>query len=175
MVTPSTFDTRISPSLEPKALLHILNSGQLLMLEPTKRNAIIICKAFHAEFVGPGAAVGGPLDIESAGIIPLGDIAFCQPQTYRERQTAFAKRMHWIKWLQQTTDSPLPTQRARVLLFSLEEFFSAKEVAFIPSDVLARLAGVLPQTIDAARSIPKQSLGNLEANLTSGTLQFFES
>lgn len=156
MLSPT--NSMSSQVLESTALLNTLNSGQLLMLEPSKRNAIIICKAFHAEFAGPGAAVGGPLDIESAGIIPIGDVSFLHPQTYEERQTAFAKRMHWIRWLQQATDNPIPIQRARILLFSLEEFFSALEVSALPSEVLARLAGVLPQTLDSARSRPKQVL-----------------
>lgn len=132
-------------------LLLTLNSGQLLMIDPQRHNAVIICKAFHAEFAGPGAAVGGALDIDSTRIIAIGEAGLLHPQTYEERQAAYAKRMHWMRWLQQATDNPSPTQRARILLFSLEEFFSPEEVRQLPSDVLARLVGVLPQTVDAIR------------------------
>ncbi|MDX2270431.1 MAG: hypothetical protein NW237_00565 [Cyanobacteriota bacterium] len=141
----------LSQRVEPQQLLRTLSSGQLLMVDPHKHNALIICKTFHAEFAGPGAAVGGPLDIESASIVPIGDVSLLHPQTHQERLNAYSKRMHWTRWLQQTTDNPVPSQRARVLLFSLEEFFSAEDVARLPNDVLARLVGVLPQTIAAAR------------------------
>lgn len=40
-------------------LLSQLNSGQLLMVNRNRRNGLIIYKRFHAEFAGPGAAVGG--------------------------------------------------------------------------------------------------------------------
>lgn len=151
MMTPSGSDYSLSKRVEPQQLLRTLSSGQLLMVDPHKRNAVIICKTFHAEFAGPGAAVGGPLDIEAGGIVPIGDISLLHPQSHSDRQNAYAKRMHWMRWLQQTTDNPIPLQRARVLLFSLEEFFSGEDVRYLPNDVLARLVGVLPQTIAAAR------------------------
>ncbi len=139
------------PWVEPGQLIHSLSSGQLLMVDPQRHNALIICKTFHAEFAGPGAAVGGPLDVESSSVIPIGDVALVHPQGYQERQNAYTKRLHWMRWLQQITDNPLPAQRARILLFSLEEFFSAELVRQLPDDILARLVGVLPQTIAAAR------------------------
>ncbi len=137
--------------VEPGQLIRSLSSGQLLMVDPQRHNALIICKTFHAEFAGPGAAVGGPLDVESGGVVPIGDVALLHPRDHQERQNAYAKRLHWMRWLQQITDNPLPAQRARVLLFSLEEFFSADLVSQLPDDILARLVGVLPQTITAAR------------------------
>lgn len=136
---------------ESQQLLMTLNSGQLLMVDPHRHNAVIICKAFHAEFAGPGAAVGGALDIDSSRIIPVGDAGLLHPGTYQERQTAYAKRMHWMRWLQQVTNNTSPSQRARVLLFSLQEFFSPQDVDQIPSEILARLVGVLPETIENSR------------------------
>jgi hypothetical protein len=141
----------LSNRVEPQKLLRTLSTGQLLMVDPQRANAVIICKAFHAEFAGPGAAVGGVIDVESVGIIPIGDVGLIHPSSYEERQSAYAKRLHWMRWLQQTTDNPIPLQRARVLLFSLEEFFSAEQVDGLPNDVLARLVGVLPQTIATVR------------------------
>ncbi|MGQ9836765.1 MAG: hypothetical protein ACUVRV_02055 [Cyanobacteriota bacterium] len=137
--------------IEPGQLIRSLSSGQLLMLDPHRHSALIICKAFHAEFAGPGAAVGGPLDIESGNVLPIGDVALLHPQNHQERQNAYSKRLHWMRWLQQITDNPLPAQRARVLLFSLEEFFSTDLVSQLPDEILARLVGVLPQTIAATR------------------------
>ncbi|MEN9224293.1 MAG: hypothetical protein Q6L60_06435 [Thermostichus sp. HHBFW_bins_43] len=136
---------------EPGQLIRSLSSGQLLMVDPQRHNALIICKTFHAEFAGPGAAVGGPLDVESGNVVPIGDVVLLHPQDHQERQNAYAKRLHWMRWLQQITDNPLPAQRARVLLFSLEEFFSTDLVSQLPDEILARLVGVLPQTITAAR------------------------
>lgn len=146
-------------SQESQQLLLTLNSGQLLMVDPHRHNGVIICKAFHAEFAGPGAAVGGALDVNSTRIIAVGEAGLLHPQTYQERQIAYSKRMHWMRWLQQATDNPDPAQRARILLFSLGEFFSPVDVARLPSDVLARLVGVLPQTIEAIRyptPVPRQ-------------------
>lgn len=40
-------------------ILARLHSGQLWMVNSRRRNGLILCKAFHAEFAGPGAAVGG--------------------------------------------------------------------------------------------------------------------
>ncbi|MGF1575825.1 MAG: hypothetical protein ACFCU9_07765 [Cyanophyceae cyanobacterium] len=151
-------DRSLSSHLEPLTLVRTLSSGQLLMVDPHKRNALIICKTFHAEFAGPGAAVGGPLDIESATIIPVGDVTLLHPASHQERQRAYAKRKHWMRWLQQTTENPIPAQRARGLLTSLEEFFSPEDVSHLPNDVLARLVGVLPQTIEAAR-LPGEETG----------------
>lgn len=89
--------------------------------------------------------------MESGGVVPIGDVVLLHPQDHQERQNAYAKRLHWMRWLQQITDNPLPAQRARILLFSLEEFFSADLVSQLPDDILARLVGVLPQTIAAVR------------------------
>jgi hypothetical protein len=139
------------PWVDPEQLVCSLGSGQLLMVAPQRHNALIICKTFHAEFAGPGAAVGGPLDVESSSVVPIGDVALLHPRSYQERQNAYAKRLHWMRWLQQITDNPLSAQRARTLLFSLEEFFSAEVVSQLPDEVLARLVGVLPQTIAASR------------------------
>ncbi|MFT0795904.1 hypothetical protein [Synechococcus sp. H70.1] len=151
MNEPSPNSHSLVPWVEPGQLIRSLSSGQLLMVDPQRPNALIICKTFHAEFAGPGAAVGGPLDVESSSVIPIGDVALLHPQGYQERQNAYAKRLHWMRWLQQITDNPLPARRARILLFSLEEFFSAELVSQLPDEVLARLVGVLPQTIAAAR------------------------
>ncbi|MFS8910518.1 hypothetical protein NW841_05185 [Synechococcus sp. H60.3] len=151
MNEPSPNSHSLVQWVEPGQLIRSLSSGQLLMVDPQRHNALIICKTFHAEFAGPGAAVGGPLDVESSSVIPIGDVALLHPQSYQERQNAYTKRLHWMRWLQQITDNPLPAQRARILLFSLEEFFSAELVKQLPDDILARLVGVLPQTIAAAR------------------------
>ncbi|MFS8900865.1 hypothetical protein NW845_05720 [Synechococcus sp. H60.2] len=151
MNEPSPNSHSLVQWVEPGQLIRSLSSGQLLMVDPQRHNALIICKTFHAEFAGPGAAVGEPLDVESSSVIPIGDVALLHPQGYQERQNAYTKRLHWMRWLQQITDNPLPAQRARILLFSLEEFFSAELVKQLPDEVLARLVGVLPQTIAAAR------------------------
>ncbi len=90
--------------VEPGQLIRTLSSGQLLMVDPQRHNALIICKTFHAEFAGPGAAVGGPLDVESGGVVPIGDVVLLHPQDHQERQSAYAKRLHWMRWLQQITD-----------------------------------------------------------------------
>jgi hypothetical protein len=119
----------------------------LLAINEHKRSGLILCKSFHAEFAGPGAAVGTLVDQDCLAIIAIGSPEITQIQTHEERQQAYGRRIQWIRWLQKITDHPDPVQRAEKLFSGFEAFFGRQILMSLPDEVLALLAGVLPQTI----------------------------
>lgn len=131
-----------------------LNSGQLLMVNSRRRNGLIIYKRFHAEFAGPGAAIGSFFDVDCQRAVPVGDLSLVYPETQEERQNAYKIRRQWIRLTQQLTDNPVPLQRAQMILNQFENYFGAEMVAQLPDESFALLVGVLPQTIRMMRRNP---------------------
>ena len=133
------------------------NSGQLLVIDGDRQGGIIICKRHHAEFAGPGAAIGGIFDIECCRVIPIGDLNLVYPETYEHRQQAYAIRQQWIRLTQEVTNNPVPLERGVEILTLLEEHFDHESVSYIPDECLAMLVGVLPKTIKMSRkAIPNK-------------------
>lgn len=124
----------------------------LLAVSERKRSGLIVCKPYHAEFAGPGAAVGTLIDHECIAIIAIGSPEIVEVSSHEERQRAYGRRIQWIRWLQKITDHSEPLQRVEKLFAGLEAFFGTKVLNSLSDDVLALLAGVLPQTIQVARS-----------------------
>ncbi len=129
-----------------------LNSGRLMAVDGTRRNGLIICKRYHSEFAGPGAAVGGLLDINVRQTIPVGDLALLPLEGYEDRQKAYSIRRHWTRLVQQLNESQVPQERARMLIEQFEQYFDASTVECLPDEALASLVGVLPQTMRLART-----------------------
>jgi len=121
------------------------------MVDSRRRNGLILIKRFHAEFAGPGAAVGGAFDVDSVQAIPVGDFCLVSPQSPEERQKAFGIRRHWVRLTEQLTRKPVALERAQMLLTQFEQYFDAETVVQIPDQALALLIGVFPQTILRAR------------------------
>lgn len=134
-------------------ILKELSNGKLLLVDGRRRNGLILIKRFHAEFAGPGAAVGGAFDVDSVQAIPVGDFCLVYPQSPQERQKAFGIRRHWVRLTEQLTAKPEALERAQMILTQLEQYFDAETVAQIPDQALALLIGVFPQTILRARQI----------------------
>nr|WP_225938603.1 hypothetical protein [Kovacikia minuta] len=132
-------------------ILTQLNSGQLLIVNSRRRNGLIIYKRFHAEFAGPGAAIGSFFDVDCQRAIPVGDLSLIHPETQEERQKAYLIRRQWIRLTQQLTDNPVPLQRAQMILNQFENYFGAETVADLPDEAFALLVGVLPYTIKMMR------------------------
>ncbi|HEY9847977.1 MAG TPA: hypothetical protein V6D28_00845 [Leptolyngbyaceae cyanobacterium] len=132
-------------------ILAQLRSGKLLVVNRNKRNGLIIHKPYHAEFAGPGAAVGGVFDLDCQLAIPVGNFSLVVPESYEARQTAYKTRRQWIMLTKQIADKPEPLERAEKLITQFEAFFEAQTVAHLPDDALAPLVGVLPQTVAKAR------------------------
>lgn len=143
--------TDLTEHPDSSLLLAEINSDQLLMVDSRRRNGLILIKRFHAEFAGPGAAVGGAFDADSVEAIPVGDFCLVSPQSPEERQKAFGIRRHWVRLTEQLTAKPAALERAQMILTQFEQYFDRETVAQIPDRALALLVGVFPQTIRAAR------------------------
>jgi hypothetical protein len=131
-----------------------IHAGELMMVNDRRRNGLIICKTYYAEFAGPGAAVGGEFDLDCDHIIPVGDLSMLVPKNHDDRQRAFKIRRQWIKLTQQFTDHSEPAQRARMILNQFENYFDQSMISKIPDDAFSLLVGVLPYTIRQARRTP---------------------
>ena len=145
------------PSLQgedPDRLLERIRSGQLWVVNGKRRNGLILCKEFHAEFAGPGAAVGSVFDLDCVRVIPVGDLSLVRPETHKDRQNAYLIRRQWIKLTQQSTDQSAPLQRAKMILTQFETYFDQGTIARVPDDVFAMMVGVLPYSVRMARRTP---------------------
>jgi hypothetical protein len=125
----------------------------LLVVNSRRRNGIILFKRYHAEFAGPGAAVGGEFDQDCQLALPLGNLSLLRPESTEERQRAYALRRQWVRLIIQITNNPVPLQRAQLIINQFEHYFDAKTMAQLPDEALALLVGVLPKTIRMARSL----------------------
>lgn len=142
-------------NLHSSDIIKELSKGKLLLVDSRRRNGLILIKHFHAEFAGPGAAVGGAFDVDSQEVIPVGDFCLVDPQSPQERQKAFGIRRHWVRLMEQLTAKPEALDRAQMLLTQFEQYFDPPTVAQIPDRALALLIGVFPHTIRSARQIDR--------------------
>jgi len=148
------------PIIQPTEILNQLHSGQLLRVNGCRGNALIICHRHHAELAGPGAAVGGPFDVDCSRVIPVGKISIVYPESPIERQKAYAQRQRWILFTQHAMESWVPLQRAKNLLILLDKYFDPQIIDQLPDEVLAQLVGVLPKTM----SLVRQSIESQESS-----------
>jgi hypothetical protein len=140
--------------VSPELLLDYIRSGQVWTVNSRQRNGVILCKPFHSEFAGPGAAIGGYLDPDCQRVIPMGKLSLVRATSHQERQNAYLIRRQWIKLTQQVTDKSAPLQRAQLILNQFENYFDQETVARIPDEAFALMVGVLPYTVRMARRTP---------------------
>lgn len=133
-------------------LLKQLYDKQLLIVDRNARNGLILYKRYHAEFAGPGSAVGGLFDLDCQKVLPVGNFSLVTPESARERQQAYALRRQWIRLIRQITDNPVPLQRAQMILNQFEHYFDPKTISKLPDEAFALLVGVLPHTIRKVRN-----------------------
>lgn len=133
-------------------ILAQLKAKELLVVNPRRKNGLIVCKKYHAEFAGPGAVIGGQFDLDVINVIPVGDISLIYPQTPKERKQAYKMRRQWVRLTKQIIDNPIPTERAQVIINQFEHWFDPETVTQLPDEVFALLVGVLPQTIRKVRN-----------------------
>jgi hypothetical protein len=138
-----------SPDIDP--LLARITGGELLIVNSRRRNGLILCKPFHAEFVGPGAAVGSTFDLDCIGAVPLGDLSLVSPKSGEERQNAYRIRLQWLRLTGQFSSRGNASQRAQKILELFEQFFEREEVGQLSDDLVAKIVGVLPYTIRQTR------------------------
>ncbi len=147
------------PEIQPTELmqkenhqpLQMLKSGQLLSIADLPGTGLILRKAFHCEFVGPGAAVGGMFDMGCIMVYAVGQVKFLVPATASERKEAFQNRITYLERLQELTCGEVPLRRAFSALEYLGEILGAEAVREIPDELMARLVGVFPETMAIAR------------------------
>ena len=128
-----------------------LRQGQLLIVNPRRRNGLILIKKYHAEFAGPGSVVGSIFDNDLEKVILVGNLSLIKPRTPQEKQRGYLIRRQWVRLMKQITDNPIPQERAQVILNQFENWFDAETVAVLPDEAFALLVGVLPQTIRKTR------------------------
>jgi hypothetical protein len=121
------------------------------MVNSRRRNGLILYKSYHAEFAGPGAAVGGFYDRDCKSALPVGNLSLLSPASYEERQRAYLIRRQWIRLMRQITEKTVPQQRVQMILTQFENYFDGETVAQLPDDAFALLVGVLPQTVRTVR------------------------
>jgi len=146
-----------NPPKPPKSLI-IEEFGfnyQLLIVDPRLRNGLIIYKRYHAEFAGPGAAVGGIFDHDCRQVIPVGDMRLLTPESADERKRACLIRRQWAQLTIQITNHPTSAKRVQKILSQFEGFFDAETIAKIPDEAFALLVGVFPYTIQMIRDSPR--------------------
>ena len=134
-------------------LLTLLHSGKVFIVNSRKRNGLILFKRYHAEFAGPGAAVGGNYDSDCQIALPIGNLSLLNPESYDERQKAYLIRRQWIRLIKQITENALPQQRVQKILDQFDQYFPSEMVADLPDIAFALLVGVLPQTVGTVRRL----------------------
>ncbi len=142
--------TEQSDSLD---LLRMLHGGKLFIVNSRRRNGLILFKRHHAEFAGPGAAVGGDYDRDCFAALPIGNLSLLSPETNEDRQKAYLIRRQWIRLIKQITENSVPKQRVHKILDQFEQYFTSDMVSRLPDEVFALLVGVLPQTVGIVRRL----------------------
>ncbi|QHU99176.1 hypothetical protein BWK47_02915 [Synechocystis sp. CACIAM 05] len=135
-----------------EALLEQIQNKQSLVINPRRRNGVILVKPYHAEFAGPGAFVGGDLDQDVTFCYPVGNLAWLTPPSSAEQIKAYLIRRQWTVLIKQIVDNPIAMERAQVILNQLENWFDDATVALLPDSAVATLVGVLPSTVRSART-----------------------
>jgi len=124
---------------------------RLLAVSEHKKSGLILCKEFHAEFAGPGAAIALSVEEDYEAILALGSPELVEVVTPEERQKAYSRRIQWLRWLQKIAETAEPSVRAERLLSGFAAFFGSQVAVDLPDDLLATLVGVMPSTIAIAK------------------------
>jgi hypothetical protein len=141
----------LNPSSVAFELLHQLRSCKQWIINPRRKNGIIIYKPYHAEFAGPGAVIGGLFDRDVVAIFPVGKLSLIQAHDCEERKRSYLIRRQWIRLFTKILENPDPIERAQVILNQFEHWFDIETAHQVSNDAFARLIGVLPQTIAQVR------------------------
>lgn len=146
------FGAAVNQELKVDDVVEKIGNGQLWVVNSRRRNGLIVLREFHAEFAGPGAAVGGLIDDDIVDVIPIGNLSLLAPDSHEDHQNAIKIRLQWIRLTQNFTDQPEPADRARMILEQFKTYFDQETVDLVSDDAFAMLVGVLPQTVHRVRS-----------------------
>jgi hypothetical protein len=136
------------PTVTP---ITVASDASLLMVSEHKKSGLILCKEFHAEFAGPGAALGSPVEQPYKAVIAIGSPEIVEANGGHDRSRAYGLRIQWGRWLYKIADHEDPIVRVEKLFAGFEGFFGRSVVLSIPSEVMALLVGVLPMTVDQVK------------------------
>jgi hypothetical protein len=139
-------------ALSSVAILERLKKGELLAVNPRRKNGLILIKKYHGEFAGPGAVVGGFFDLDVVKVIPVGNLSLIPLENSEERQKAYLIRRQWLRLTKQIADNPFPLERAQMILNQFEHWFDPQTANQLPDEAFALLVGVVSQTIRKARN-----------------------
>ncbi|ACK65331.1 conserved hypothetical protein [Rippkaea orientalis PCC 8801] len=139
------------PKQQIANILTQLREKQLLIINPKRKNGLILYKPYHAEFAGPGAAIGAKFDEDVLHVLPVGILSLLIPTTSQERINGYKLRRQWVKLAQQISTHSTPQKRAQTILNQFEHWFDAETTHQLPDEAFSLLVGVLPQTINAVR------------------------
>ena len=128
-----------------------LRDKQLLVVNPKKKNGLIIYKKYHAEFAGPGAVIGSYFDVDVIGILPVGNLSLIAPQNPQERVSGYLLRRQWVMLIKKITQIKEPIKRAEAIVNQFRNWFDEETASQLPDEAFARLVGVLPETVAKAR------------------------
>lgn len=134
-------------------IIHQLRSQKQWVINPRRKNGIILYKPYHAEFAGPGAVIGGIFDQDVVKVVQVGKLSLIKANNSQERQRSYLIRRQWIKLLTKILENPDPIQRAQVILNQFENWFDPQTASSVSNLAFANLIGVLPQTIAQVRNI----------------------
>ncbi|MBP0001155.1 MAG: hypothetical protein J7641_19550 [Cyanobacteria bacterium SID2] len=127
--------------------LSFLRSGQILALTPDSKGGLILQKSFYADWIPPGALVGGCYDIDCGRVYVAGKIRFYAPESKADRSKSLQLRMSQISQLQDIISDPSSFRRAYKILRHLSQWLSYGEMRKIPHESIAQLVGVNPSTV----------------------------
>lgn len=133
-------------------ILGHLHNKELLVINPRRKNGLILYKPYHAEFAGPGAAIGANFDHDVIDVLPVGKLSLSIPRTSQERINSYLIRRQWVKLAKQISDNTIAQQRAQVILNQFEHWFDLQTATLLPDETFALLVGVLPQTMKKVRT-----------------------
>jgi hypothetical protein len=136
--------TRYSQGFLP---LSLLKEGKLLYVTPRSQGGLIVQKEFYADFVGPGAVIGGSFDEHSTSVYVIGQVEVQILESGKAREQAFQRRMAYSAELSKIVGTISSLHRAYRMLEQLSAWIGSDEARKIPVELIARLAGVFPRTI----------------------------
>jgi hypothetical protein len=128
--------------------LQRIQKGEVLIISNRRRGGLILRKPFYAEFIGPGAIIGGNLDLNCQRIIPLGKLSLISPSDPEELHRSYLIRRQWVLNTRRFTELSEPSDRAQQLIDQLENYFGGDIIRHISPDDLAAIAGIFPTTIE---------------------------
>ena len=104
--------------------------------------------------------MGRPYDFDCQEAIAIGSRwELVSLATEEGQQMAYRRRIQWMYWLKKIAERPTASERAELLLSSFDAFFAPEAIAALPTEVLAKLVGVFPQTMERIHEQHYHDLG----------------